>query len=309
MVPLASASDGAGSIRIPAASCGVFGLKPTRGRIPLQPDDLVPDADHWNGMSVSGCVSRSVLDSALYLDLTSGGSREGGAPPPPDRPFAESARSSPGKLRIAWSTKPVRGIAPPTLSDEVTAAVAETGELLSSLGHQVQQRDPDWGSVGNQFSARYVRGIHDDVALTPYPERLELRSRRLGQIGGLITDRMLERARGEGMERDAERIWRLFDEFDVLITPVMGGTALPVRKWEGRSALRILLGQVRFYPFTATWNHLGNLAASVPAGFGSDGMPLAVQLIGRYGDEATLLSLSAQLEAERPWNDRPPPLM
>jgi len=154
-----------------------------------------------------------------------------------------------------------------------------------------------------------VRGIHDDVALTPYPERLELRSRRLGQIGGLITDRMLERARGEGMERDAERIWRLFDEFDVLITPVMGGTALPVRKWEGRSALRILLGQVRFYPFTATWNHLGNPAASVPAGFGSDGMPLAVQLIGRYGDEATLLSLSAQLEAERPWNDRPPPLM
>jgi amidase len=309
MVPLASASDGAGSIRIPAASCGVFGLKPTRGRIPLAPDDLVPDADHWNGMSVSGCVSRTVLDSAVYLDLTSGGSRESGAPPSPNRPFAESAQSPPGELRIAWSTKPVRGIAPPTISDEVIATVAETGELLRSLGHRVEQRDPDWGSVGNQFSARYLRGIHDDVALTPYPERLELRSRRLGQMGGLISDRMLERARGEAMERDAERIWRLFDEFDVLITPVMGGTALPVRKWEGRSALRILLGQVRFYPFTATWNHLGNPAASVPAGFGSDGMPLAVQLIGRYGDEATLLSLSAQLEAERPWSERPSPIV
>ncbi len=306
MVPLASASDGAGSIRIPASSCGIFGLKPTRGRIPIAPDALAPEAEHWNGMSVNGCLSRTVLDSALYLDLTSGGSSERGAPPPPEHPFAESAQTPPGKLRIAWSVKPVRGIAPPTISDEVKGAVLETGELLRSLGHQVTEQDPDWGTVGNQFSARYVRGIHDDVALTPYPERLELRSRRLGQIGGLVSERMLERARNEGLQRDRERIWRLFDQFDVLITPVMGGTALPIRKWEGRSAMRILLGQIRFYPFTATWNHLGNPAASVPAGFGGDGMPLAVQLIGRYGEEGTLLSLAAQLESERPWAAVPP---
>lgn len=308
MVPLASASDGAGSIRIPAASCGIFGLKPTRGRISMQPDGLVPEADHWVGLSVNGCLSRTVLDSATYLDITAGGSSEPGAPPPPERQFAQSARSSPGKLRIAWSTTPARAIAPPIVSEEVKGVVAETADLLRSLGHEAQQRDPDWGLVGNQFSARYLRGIHDDVEMTPHKERLELRTRRYGQLGALVSEGMARRARGEGERADQERIWRLFDEFDVLMTPVMGGTALPLRRWEGRSAVRALLGQSRFYCFTPVWNHLGNPAASVPAGFGADGLPLAVQLIGRYGDEATLLSLAAQLEAERPWADRHPPL-
>jgi amidase len=301
LVPLASGSDGAGSIRIPAASCGVFGLKPSRGRI-----SLLPDLEHWNGMSVNGCLSRTVLDTALYLDVTSGNSPESGAAPPPDRPFAESAKSPPAKLRIAYSTKPMRGIAPPIVSDAVKGAVAETADLLRSLGHEVGERDPDWGMIGNQVSARYLRGIHDDVARVPHPERLELRTRRFGQLGGLISERALERASGEAAEHDRTRVWSLFEQFDVLMTPVMGGTALPLRHWEGRSAARIMLGQTRFYCFTPPWNHLGNPAASVPAGFAADEMPLAVQLIGRFGDEVTLLSLAAQLEAERPWADRRP---
>jgi amidase len=302
LVPLASASDGAGSIRIPAASCGVFGLKPSRGRI-----SLAPDLEHWNGMSVNGCLSRTVLDTAIYLDLTSGGSEEPGAPPPPERPFVEYAKSPPGKLRIACSTTPMRGVAPPIVSAAVKGAVAGTAELLRSLGHEVGERDPDWGMIGNQVSARYLRGIHDDVARVPHPERLELRTRRFGQIGGLVSERALERARGAAAERDRERLRPLFEQFDVLMTPVMGGTALPLRHWEGRSAMRIMLGQTRFYSFTPPWNHLGNPAASVPAGFAADGLPLAVQLVGRPGDEGTLLSLAAQLEAERPWAaDRPP---
>ncbi len=302
MAPLASGSDGAGSIRIPAASCGVFGLKPSRGRI-----SLAPDLEHWNGMSVNGCLSRTVLDTALYLDLTSGGSKEPGAPPPPERPFVEHAQSPPGKLRIAHSTKPIRGLAPPIVSDAAKGAVAETAELLRSLGHEVAERDPDWGLIGNQISARYLRGIHDDVTRVPFPERLELRARRIGQLGGLVSEGALEKARGEAAERDRDRLRPLFEQFDVLMTPVMGGTALPLRRWEGRSAMRIVLGQARFYGFTPAWNHLGNPAASVPAGFAGDGLPLAVQLIGRPGDEGTLLSLAAQLEAERPWAaDRPP---
>jgi amidase len=301
LVPLASASDGAGSIRIPAASCGVFGLKPSRGRV-----SILPDTEHWNGMSVNGCLSRTVLDTALYLDLTSGDSPEAVAPPPPERPFVEYAQSPPGRLRIAYSTTPARSIPPATVSDVVKGAVEETAELLRSLGHEVTQRDPDWGTIGNQIAARYLRGIHDDVARVPHPERLELRTRRFGQMGGLISERALERARGDAAERDRERLRPIFDQFDVLITPVMGGTALPLRHWEGRSAARILLGQSRFYCFTPAWNHLGNPAASVPAGFAADGMPLAVQLIGRFGDEGTLLSLAAQLEAERPWADRRP---
>jgi amidase len=309
MVPVASASDGAGSIRIPAAACGVFGLKPTRGRISMIPDHLAPNGEHWNGMSVNGCLSRSVLDTATYLDLVSGGSREAGAPEPPPRPFAESARRVPERLRIAFSVKPARAITPPTVSDAVQRAVTETAELLTSLGHQVREQDPDWGDIGNQVAVRYLRGVHDDIAQVPHPERLELRTRRYGQLGGLVPQRSLERARGELLRRDRERIWRLFETFDLLITPVMGGTALPLRHWEGRSALRILLGQTRFYCFTPAWNHLGNPAASVPAGFDADGMPLAVQLIGRYGDESTLLSVAAQLEAERPWADRRPPVL
>jgi amidase len=303
LVPLASGSDGAGSIRIPAASCGIFGLRPTRGRI-----SLLPDEEHWNGMSVNGCLSRTVLDSALYLDVTSGGSPEPEAPPPPERPFVEAAKSPPGRLRIAWTTEAARSVPPAAVSEPVKGGVRETAELLSSLGHEVSERTPDWGTIGNQITVRYLRGIHDDVARVPHPERLELRARRFGQLGGLISDGALRKARTEGMERDRERIWPLFDQYDVLMTPVMGGTALPLRHWEGRSAARIMLGQVRFYCFTPAWNHLGNPAASVPAGFSADGMPLAVQLIGRFGDEGTLLSLAAQLEAERPWADRRPPV-
>jgi amidase len=112
----------------------------------------------------------------------------------------------------------------------------------------------------------------------------------------------------EGRAADIARVNAIFDSNDVLMTPVMGGTALPVRRWEGQGALRTVLGMGRFYPYCVPWNHLGNPAMSVPAGFGADGMPLAVQLIARRGDEATLLSLAAQIESERPWADRRPPI-
>jgi amidase len=307
IVPLASASDGAGSIRIPASSCGIFGLKPQKGRIPLEPDLLVRDFEHWRGMSVSGCESRTVLDTALFLDVTSGGSREPGAPPDPERPFVEAARSAPGKLRIAWSVEPPRPALPPVVGEEVKGAVSDTAELLRSLGHEISQQDPEWGRLGDHATARYLRGISDDVERTPYPERLEQRTRGLGRLGTLVPEALARRAREE-VAGDSARINAIFERNDVLVMPVMCGTALPVRKWEGRGALWTLLGQSRFYPFCIAWNHLGNPAASVPAGFADDGMPLAVQLIGRPGDEATLLALSAQLEAERPWAGSRPPI-
>ncbi len=302
MVPLASASDGAGSIRIPAASCGLFGLKPQRGRI-----SLAPDLENWNGMSVNGCVSRTVLDTAVFLDITAGDSREPGAPAAPERPFAESARTPPGRLRIATSTKPARAAAPPHVGDDVKRAVEETASLLTSLGHQVAPRDPDFGQAGNNVAARYLRGIHDDVERVPFKDRLERRTRGYGRLGGLFPPSLMERARRAATE-DAARLGELFESFDVLMTPVMGGTAIGVRSAEGRGALPTMLSQSRFYCFTPIWNHLGNPAASVPAGFDADGMPLAVQLIGRAGDEATLLSLAAQIEAERPWAEARPPL-
>ena len=302
LVPIASASDGAGSIRIPAASCGVFGLKPQRGRI-----SLAPDREHWNGLSVNGCVSRSVLDTALWLDIASGGSEEPGAPPPPERPFVEAAKTAPGKLRVAYSTLPPRAAAPPTVSAVAKRAVADTAEVLRSLGHETVQQDPEWGMIGNNSVPRYLRGIAEDFARVPEPGRLERRTRGFAQLGRLIPNKVFEQAR-RGREADAARVNAIFASHDVLMTPVMGGTALPVRRWEGRSALWTVLGMSRFYPYCIPWNHLGNPAMAVPAGFAADGMPLSVQIVGRPGDEATLLSLAAQLEAERPWADKRPPI-
>jgi amidase len=300
LVPLAHASDGAGSIRIPAASCGLFGLKPQRGRISLD-----PFVEHWNGLSVNGCLSRTVLDTAVYLDITSGGSKEPGAPPPPERPFAESAKTPPGKLRIAFSTTAPRAALPPTTSAEALGAVADTAGVLRGLGHEAEERDPNWGMIGNNMVPRYLRGGAEDVARTPEPQRLERRTRGFAALGRAIPEALFQRALA-AQKTDAARVNAIFDSHDLLMTPVIGGTALPVRKWEGCGAPRILLGQSRFYPWCIPWNHLGNPAMSVPAGFAADGMPLAVQIIGRPGDEATLLSLAAQIEAERPWADRRP---
>jgi len=301
LVPIASAGDGGGSIRLPAASCGLFGLKPSRGRI-----SLAPEEDGWGGLAVLGCLSRNVLDTALWLDITAGGSSEPGAPAPPDRPFVEATKTPPGKLRVAYSTLAPRAAAPPTVDQVVKDAVGDAAELMRSLGHEVTQRDPDWGMIGNNITARFLRGVAETVEEVPHPERLESRTRGFGRLGKLIPDSLYERAL-RAREADAARVNAIFDSVDVLITPVMGGTALPIRRWEGKGALRTVLGMSRFYPYCVPWNHLGNPAMSVPMGFAADGMPLAVQVVGRPGEEATLLSLAAQIEAERPWADARPP--
>lgn len=301
LVPIASAGDGAGSIRLPAASCGLFGLKPSRGRA-----SLAPEQEGWGGLAVLGCVSRNVLDTALWLDVISGGSSEAEAPAPPERPFVEAAKTPPGRLRVAYSTLPPRAAAPPTVDQVVKDAVADAAELLGSLGHEVSQRDPDWGMVGNNITARFLGGVAETVREVPHPERLERRTRGFGRLGSTLPRGLYEKARTSGRTADIARINAIFDSFDVLVTPVMGGTAVPIRRWEGQGALRTVLGMSRFYPYCVPWNHLGNPAMSVPMGFAADGMPLAVQIIGRPGAESTLLSLAAQIEAERPWADARP---
>jgi amidase len=302
LVPIASAGDGAGSIRIPAASCGLFGLKPSRGRA-----SMAPESEGWRGMAVLGCVSRSVLDTALWLDVISGGSSEAEAPPPPERPFVEAAKAPPGKLRVAYSTRAPRAIAPPTVSAEAKQAVADGAELLRSLGHDVAPRDPDWGSVGDTVSARFLKGVAETVEEVPHPERLESRTRGFGRLGKILPEALYRQAMSRRPAEQA-RVNAIFDDNDVLVMPVMGGTALPVRRWEGKGAVQTVLGMSRFYPYCVPWNHLGNPAMAVPAGFSPAGMPLSIQVIGRPGEEATLLSLAAQIEAERPWADRRPPI-
>jgi len=302
LVGAAHASDGAGSIRFPAANCGLFGLKPQRDRV-----SLAPDQEHWHGLSVYGCVSRTVLDTALFLDVTSGPMPSDPSPPPaPERPFVESARTPPGKLRVAIAKKPTRLVAPPHSDEEALGTADEIGETLRSLGHEVFEQELDYGSAGDHFMPRYLRGILEEVRGVPHPERLEARTRGFARIGRLVPERLLRRARRLEAS-DRERIGAIYEKADVVLTPVMALPPIEVGHFEGKGALRTLIGMSRIYLYGAVWNHTGQPAAVIPAGRNRDGLPVAAMLVGRQNDESTLLSLSAQLEAERRWfEDRPP---
>jgi amidase len=297
----ATASDGGGSIRIPAACNGLFGLKPQRGRV-----SLMPLPEHWYGMSVAGCVTRTVIDTALFLDAVSGpASGDRHASEPPAKPFADFARELPGSLRIAVSVRPLTLAAP--VHREVKRAVSETAELLRSLGHEVSDFDPAYNELMAIFAPRYLRGIRDEALTVPRYDRLQRRTKQFSTMGSLFSDSVMEWTRRDE-PRQAERVLRVFEQHDVLLTPTIAKPPVKVGEWEGRSALRTFYGMGLAYPFTAAWNALGNPAAAVPAGFSPDGLPLSVQLVGRPNDEGTLLSLAAQIEDERPWADKRPPL-
>jgi amidase len=161
--------------------------------------------------------------------------------------------------------------------------------------------------VGNRITPRYLGGIRDEVKSVPKRRALERRTRGFKRLGSLlVTKRALEKAQTEGEQSDRERIGELFERFDVLITSPVGEPPVEVGKWEGKGALRTLLGMSRSYPFCPVWNHTGQPACSVPAGFTPDGLPLGVMMISRPNDEATLLSLAAQIESARPWADQRP---
>ena len=297
----AMASDGGGSIRVPAACCGLFGLKPQRGRI-----SLMPDSEHWHGLSVFGSVTRTVEDSALWLDAVSGrADGDAEAARPPDEPFAEAARRQPGRLRVAVSV--AMGPPPVKVDPEVRRAVDETAELLRSLGHTVERRDPKYGFLQPLFIPRWLRGIHDDARRLPHPERLERRIRRLAAAGGLVSVDRVARARA-AEPGFTERVGEVFRDFDVLLTPTMPTPPWPILRNEGKGPVMATMAAADVVPYTTPWNVTGQPAASVPAGFTSDGLPLAVQIVGRAHDEGTILSLAAQIESERPWADRRPAL-
>jgi amidase len=289
----ALASDGAGSIRIPAACCGLFGLKPQRDRIPL-----APKHDAWQGLSTIGCVTRSVRDTALWFDVTA--DRDPGE----TEPFAAAAARVPGRLRIAVSTRnPL--LAP--LVREQREAFEATIALLRDLGHTVERADPPLDPVLPQVIARYLRGIAEDAAALPHPERLERRTQGMARMGRLLPDGFVRWARrAEG--RTTVNLNRVLADHDVLLTPALAALPLPVGRYAGKGALWTFNAVARFTPFTPAWNVTGQPAAAVPAGFTPDGVPLSVQLVGRPRDEATLLSLAAQLEAARPWGERRPTL-
>jgi amidase len=290
------ATDGGGSIRIPAACCGLVGLKTQRGRVPLA------GGEHWHGLSVAGSVTRHTIDTALWLDVVAGGA---GAPDP-ERPYAESARTAPGKLRIAVSTRsPVKGMRP---KDSVRAAVERMAEVLRSLGHDVREADPDYGDVRPVFVPRWLRGIHDDARAMARPDALEKRTRSAARLGGgALGARTLRWARKREPRR-AKRINAVFEDHDVLLTPQMSHPPNPAGLYQGKGVVASLNIATPTAAFTTVWNVTGQPAMSVPAPDLHEGVPLAVQLVGRPYDEATLISLCAQLEAEVGWPARRPPV-
>jgi amidase len=284
----ALATDGTGSIRIPAACCGLFGLKPQRDRVPM--------GSNWHGMAVCGAVTRGVLDSALFLDAV----KDSGPS------FAEAAARPPGALRIAYSLKMPRG-ATARLGDEQRGAVERTAERLRDLGHTVVERDPDYGNSAANVIARYLEGINSDAAGMAHPERLARWTRGLAGMGAKIPRFLLERAHAQEAV-DRERVGAVFADHDVLLTPALSRLPPPVGEWLGLPAPVMLNGMANFTAHLGLWNHTGQPAAAVPVELAPEGLPVAVQLVGRPGDEATLLSLSAQLEAAIGWPARRPPL-
>jgi amidase len=301
LVGAALGSDGAGSIRIPASCCGLFGLKPARGRV-----SMAPSAEGWQGMGVRGPITRTVGDAALFLDACHGAIEVDAArAPAPTEPFAAAAARAPGKLRVAVSLKIPPGVLL-RLHPDVRRATLEAADLLRSLGHEVVERDPDYGplATGN-VGLRVLRGIADDAEAYLPLRRLEWRSRVLVRTGRAFPDGLVARARADEAGITA-RIGALWNEVDVLLTPTMAALPLRVGQLDGRGAWWTLLADTQFTVYTSPFNATGQPAVSVPGGFARNGLPLGVQLVGRANDEATLLALAGQIEAERPWADARP---
>jgi amidase len=201
----------------------------------------------------------------------------------------------------------MRPLLPVRVDDPVTRAVQETADVLRSLGHDVRERDPDYGLIGNNLMPRYLRGIHDDAVAMPRRRRLERRTQGMSRLGALIPSSAVAKARADEA-RHAARINSIFEDHDVLLTAVTARLPVEIGWWEGRGAIRTLLGNMVSYPFTGVWNVTGQPAAAVPAGFSDDGMPLSVQIVARPNDEANLIALASQLESARQWAEKTPDL-
>ncbi|HUQ57606.1 amidase [Lentzea sp.] len=294
-------TDGAGSIRIPSAMTGLFGLKPQRGRV-----SLAPEPQMWGGLVVAGPITRTVADWALLADQIHGAAPgDTHVAHPPRTSFTEAARTDPGRLRVGVSLRPWGPGIP--IAGEVRDAVQDTAALLTDLGHDVVRLDPPMRELtaSAQFAVRYLRNAHLACTGMELPNLLEPRTRAAGELG-----RRLPRSAVRWALKDDASLTayanRVFSSVDVLLTPVLTRPPIRVGEWDGRSVVTALLAAAQYTTFLPLWNIVGNPAASVPAGRSSSGLPLAVQLVGRQHDECTLLSVSAQLERARPWADRIP---
>ncbi|MEU1371289.1 amidase [Streptomyces sp. NPDC005803] len=311
LVPAALGSDGAGSVRIPAAWTHLVGIKPQRGRISVH-----PHSDAFQGLTVNGPLARTVADAALLLDAVAGPHADDPHRPPPVQASA-AARRDPGRLRIALAWRPPLTLTGTAPHPHVRRAVTEVAEALARLGHHVEEARPRYGLIGFGFLPRATAGIAELAALHPEPALLDARTRSALRTGTRLGGRVLRAAR-EREVRQHRRIGALFHPvrgragsgrpgFDVLLTPT---TALPpprIGRFDGLSAWRTDVAITEACPYAWPWNVLGWPGINVPAGFTPDGLPVGAQLLGPSRSEERLISLAAQLEADRRWYEHRPP--
>jgi amidase len=298
LVAAATASDGGGSIRIPAAACGLVGMKPTRGR--------VPSGGGWLGLATYGALARTVADSALMLDVMHGPA----AGDPHHAPvfsgtYVDAAAAAPPRLRIAMSRKLPPGLLG-RLSGDQRGAWERTGALLSALGHDVLARDPAYRMAQLEFFQTWVRGVYEESLQVPDRTMMEGSTRQMAAMGRYLVPPRRREAILATRARTTARITALWEEIDVLLVPTLAKTAIAAEGAYGKPALAAVDVAGRFAPFTPVFNVTGQPAISIPAGVGTDGLPLAVQLVGRVGAEDTLYSLAAQIEEAAPWAQRRP---
>ncbi|MDQ6816174.1 MAG: amidase family protein [Actinomycetota bacterium] len=302
MVPAATGSDGGGSIRIPAACCGLVGMKPSRGRVSLH-----PAREGWLGLATYGPLTRTVADSALLLDAMHGTvPGEAHSLPPHEGSFRAACSRPPGQLRIAASRKVPPGLIA-SVSSEQRGAWESMASLLTDLGHEVIDRDPAYGLAQLEFLQTWVRGIYEESLTIPDPSKLERLTRQMAGAGRVLVPPRRKQSLLSKRPATVGRILALWGEADVLLTPGLAVTAIAAEGAYGKPAPLAINTAGRFTPFTPVFNVTGQPAVSIPAGLGIDGLPLSVQLVGRPGAEETLYSLAAQIEEARPWAQRRPP--
>ena len=332
MVPVAHGGDGLGSIRIPAACCGIFGLKPTRGRTPGNTDYLA-----WQNFVCEHVLTRSVRDSAALLDATAVHPRGAiNLPPTAAGPYLAEVGRPPGKLRIAFTSHPFLG---DTVDPEAEKALADAVALCRELGHELIEAAPEVDGPANArailtlLSGEIRADMEEagrEMGKKPGPDGFERTTWALGLMGGRFSAAEFIMAT-RLLQRTASRFADFFGDYDVLLTPTLAqppavtGSMLPsgveglALSVIGRLRAGSLLQAVgmldtaakdsfRFTPYTPLINASGQPAMSVPLYWTAGGLPMGAHFVGRYGDEATLFRLAAQLEEARPWADRVPPL-
>jgi amidase len=312
MLPVAHGNDGGGSIRIPAACCGLVGLKPSRGRISLAPE--LGDG----ALVIDGMLTRSVQDTAAILDVLAG-YELGDATwaPEPNEPFAQSALREPLKLRIAATTLPP--VPEAVIDPQCARAVSEASSLLRSLGHEVEEVDPPWqdDSVRQLFGAVFCSAIALSIAYSgmvagrePSAEDMEPMSWAIYSMTKKL-DAIESGAAAVRLQQFARQLVAFLAPYDALLTPALAERPLPLGTLDTAAddPMATFTRSGLFTPFTPVFNATGQPGISLPLYEGEDGLPLGIQLVGRPADEAALLALSTQLEEAAPWAQRRPQMV